>query len=175
MTQQPSPALHLRPWAEGDFPLMEKLLGDPAMTEHLGGPETPDQLAKRQKRYVEFTDPASTQMFAILLATEPVGSVGYWEKEWQGEMIYEMGWSVLPNFQGQGIAVRATLAALAKLRLLALHRFVHAFPSVENPPSNAVCRKAGFSLIGEVEFEYPKGHLMRCNDWRLDLLEGSST
>jgi len=113
-------------------------------------------------------------MFAILLGAESVGSVGYWESEWQGETVYEMGWSVLPSFQGQGIAARATLAALDKLRPLALHRFVHAFPSVENPPSNGVCRKAGFSLIGEFEGEYPKGHFMRCNNWRLDLLPDDS-
>ena len=25
-------------------------------------------------------------------------------------------------------------------------------------------------LLGDSEFEYPKGHFMRCNDWRLDLL-----
>ena len=46
---------------------------------------------------------------------------------------------------------------------------MHAFPAVDNPPSNALCRKLGFTLIEECEFEYPKGHFMRCNDWRLDL------
>jgi RimJ/RimL family protein N-acetyltransferase len=49
------------------------------------------------------------------------------------------------------------------------HRYLHAFPSVENAPSNAICRKLGFELLGDQEFEYPKGHFMRCNDWRLDL------
>ena len=23
--------------------------------------------------------------------------------------------------------------------------------------------------VGEYDFEYPPGHIMRCNDWRLDL------
>jgi RimJ/RimL family protein N-acetyltransferase len=50
---------------------------------------------------------------------------------------------------------------------------VHAFPSVENAASNAICRKAGFSLLREHDFEYPKGHPMRCNDWRFDLLAPS--
>jgi RimJ/RimL family protein N-acetyltransferase len=49
------------------------------------------------------------------------------------------------------------------------HAAIHAFPSIENPPSNAICRKLGFELLGETEFEYPKGHWMRCNDWRLSL------
>jgi RimJ/RimL family protein N-acetyltransferase len=48
-------------------------------------------------------------------------------------------------------------------------RFMHAYPSVENAPSNAICRKLGFTLLGEHEFEYPPGQFMRCNDWRLDL------
>jgi RimJ/RimL family protein N-acetyltransferase len=44
-----------------------------------------------------------------------------------------------------------------------------AFPSVDNPPSNAICRKLGFTLLAAQEFEYPPGHLMRCNVWQLDL------
>ena len=42
----------------------------------------------------------------------------------------------------------------------------YAFPSVDNAPSNAVCRKTGFELLGEVGFEYPKGSWLRRNDWR---------
>jgi RimJ/RimL family protein N-acetyltransferase len=48
-------------------------------------------------------------------------------------------------------------------------RAIHAFPSVDNAPSNAVCRKAGFTLLRQARFEYPKGHWMQCNDWRLVL------
>ncbi|HEY8769626.1 MAG TPA: hypothetical protein VIM03_03730 [Thermoleophilaceae bacterium] len=44
------------PWGDGDLPLLERLLGDPAMMEHLGGPEPPDQIRQRQLRYA---DPAS--------------------------------------------------------------------------------------------------------------------
>jgi RimJ/RimL family protein N-acetyltransferase len=77
---------------------------------------------------------------------------------------------VLPEFQGRGVATRATAAVVERARAEWKHRFIHAFPSVDNPPSNAVCRKVGFTHQEEVEFEYPPGHLMRCNDWRLDLL-----
>lgn len=49
------------------------------------------------------------------------------------------------------------------------HRYLLAYPSVHNGASNAVCRKAGFELLGEGDFEYPVGHMMRCNEWRLDL------
>jgi len=51
---------------------------------------------------------------------------------------------------------------------------VHAFPSVDNPPSNAICRKLGFELLEAIDFEYPPGSggVLRCNDWRLDLDQG---
>jgi RimJ/RimL family protein N-acetyltransferase len=50
---------------------------------------------------------------------------------------------------------------------------MHAFPSVDNAPSNAICRKLGFELLEEsLEFEYPKGNVLRCSDWRLDLPAG---
>jgi RimJ/RimL family protein N-acetyltransferase len=46
---------------------------------------------------------------------------------------------------------------------------IHAFPSTDNGPSNGICRKVGFELLGEVQFEYPKGHWAMSNDWRLAL------
>jgi RimJ/RimL family protein N-acetyltransferase len=76
---------------------------------------------------------------------------------------------VLPAFQGRGLAGRATAEAITVARAERKHRFLHAFPSVDNAPSNAICRKLGFTLVEECEFEYPLGNPMRCNDWRLDL------
>jgi RimJ/RimL family protein N-acetyltransferase len=49
------------------------------------------------------------------------------------------------------------------------HRFVHAFPVVENAPSNAICRKLGFTLVGETDFPARRGGFVRCNDWRFEL------
>ena len=63
--------------------------------------------------------------------------------------------------------------AITRARSDGKHRFLHAFPSVDNHPSNAICQKLGFILIEECEFEYPRGSFMRCNDWRLDLSLGS--
>jgi RimJ/RimL family protein N-acetyltransferase len=148
-------------------PLLEQLLGDPIMTQHLGGPESPEKLAERQARYEQ----AESGIYKIVddAAGEPVGSVVYWERTWEGEEVYEIGWSVLPVHQGRGIAGRATAQAIEHARAARRRRFVHAFPSIDNAPSNALCRKLGFTLLGESEFEYPPGRFMRCNDWRLDL------
>jgi RimJ/RimL family protein N-acetyltransferase len=164
-------AVRIEPWGEGDFPLLKKLLGDPAMTEHLGGPESDEQLIKRQARYERLTESGHGRMFKVVYKAtgEAVGSVGYWDSTFQEEDMYEMGWSVLPAFQGQGIASAAVAQALVIAHADGKHRFLHAFPSVDNLPSNAVCQKSGFMLVEEVEGEYPKGHFMRVNDWRLDL------
>ena len=164
-------SVRLEPWAEGDLPLLRRLMGDPAMTEHLGGPESEEKLVKRQSRY-ERLDPDTGRMFKIVdeASGEPVGSVGYWEKDWRDTTVWETGWSVLPEFQGRGIAGEATRQAIDAAREeRKQHRYFHAFPSVDNAPSNAICRKLGFELLGALDFEFPPGHPMRCNDWRLDL------
>jgi RimJ/RimL family protein N-acetyltransferase len=159
--------IRLEPWGEDDLWLVERLMGDPVMTEHLGGPESPEKLTKRQRRYAR---PGSGMFKIVDEATgEAVGSIGFWEREWRGQQVYETGWSVLPEFQGRGIAGRATALAIELAREDGKHRFLHAFPSVENAASNAICRKLGFTLVEECEFEFPPGHTMRCNDWRLDL------
>ena len=166
--------IDIQPWSKGDLPLLERLMGDPAMTEHLGGAETPEKIRQRHERYWRSSDSEKGGMFVIVIGPERVatGSIGYWEREWRGLHVWETGWSVLPEFQGQGIATRATAAVVDRARAEGKHRFLHAFPSVYNDPSNAICRKVGFTLLGEVDFEYPPGNFMRCNDWRLDLFAG---
>jgi RimJ/RimL family protein N-acetyltransferase len=161
----------LEPWADGDLPLLRRLLGDPEMTEHIGGPETEEQLVERQQRFEQLADSGTGRMFKIVedASGEAVGSVGYWERPWRGRDVWETGWFVLPEFQGRGLAAAGTALAVETARAEARHRYVHAFPSVDNAPSNAICRKLGFELLEECDFEYPKGHFMRCNDWRLDL------
>jgi RimJ/RimL family protein N-acetyltransferase len=160
----------LAPYSENDLPLLQRA-NTPEMTEHLGGPETDENIRNRHQRYLESPKTGNAQMFKILWGEklEPVGMIGYWEKEWQGETVWETGWSVFPEYQGRGVAKAATSALIEKLLLENRHQFLHAYPSVDNLPSNGICRRLGFTLMGAYEFEYPPGHKMRCNDWRLDL------
>ena len=163
--------VRLEPWGKDDLPLLEKTLGVPEMTEHLGGPESPEKLAERQGKYERLADSGTGRMFKIVDEDtgEAVGTVGYWDKTWRDEEVYETGWAVLPAFQGRGIAVEATSQAIARAKSDGKHRYLHAFPSVENGASNGICRKLGFTLIEAHEFEYPPGNIMLCNDWQLDL------
>jgi RimJ/RimL family protein N-acetyltransferase len=138
---------------------------------HLGGPESPEQIRQRHQRYLHL--PETDHMFTIGLrgGPEAVGNIGYWEKNWRDQLVYEMGWFVLPAYQGQGIATKAGEAVIVQARSDHRYQFMHAFPSVSNPASNAICRKLGFSLLEECQVEYPPGHLMSVNDWRFDLFE----
>ena len=165
-----APRLRLEPWSAGDLALL-RLLNAPEMTEHLGGPESEQKLLERQQKYVVGGPAGSGGMFTVVLLDEErgVGSIGYWERESDGETVYETGWAVLPECQGRGIAAEATLAVITLAAAERRHRYLHAYPSVDNPASNAICRKVGFELLGEQDFEYPPGHPMRCNDWRFDL------
>ncbi len=163
----------LQPWTEADLPLLERL-NAPGMMTHLGGPETAEQLATRHRRYVEAANLDSTYVFSIIV--DPghlaVGQVAFWERSWREEDVFEMGWSVVPEYHGHGIGSRAAAMALALASQTGKRRFLHAFPSVDNVASNAICRKLGFVLLEECDLEYPPGHTMRCNSWRFDLAGG---
>jgi RimJ/RimL family protein N-acetyltransferase len=163
----------IEPWAEGDLQLLHRLLGDPAMTEHLGGPESPEKIEERHGRYL--SGDIEAKMFRVVDSStgESVGSVGYWERESHEGRVWETGWMVLPEFQGRGIATVATEQVIELCRAEEKHRYLYAYPSVENAPSNAICRKLGFEVVDTEEFEYPprSGNILRCNNWRLDLFD----
>lgn len=162
----------LRPWSGGDLPLLGRLMGDPAMTVYLGGPESAKELRERHVRYCNI-EPEHGAMYVILAGENEkvAGSVGYWETEAQEQMVWETGWSVLPEFQGLGVASKAAEMMIEQARTRRKHRTLHAYPLVENAASNGVCRKAGFTLQGEVVLEdwRATGKLLRYNDWCIDL------
>jgi RimJ/RimL family protein N-acetyltransferase len=139
---------------------------------HLGGPETEEQIVRRHQRYVHLPENGTDRMFRIVWGSDSVavGSVGYWRKIWRDQAVYETGWLVLPAYQGQGIATKATRAAIDLARQEGRYRYMHAFPSVENTASNAICRRLGFTRVEECQFEYPPGRSMTVNNWRLDIL-----
>jgi RimJ/RimL family protein N-acetyltransferase len=160
--------VELHAWNEAGFEVLRRA-NTPAMMAYLGGPESEEKLADRQRRYLALAEPGAGRMFLIVVAGESAGVVGYWEREWQGEGCYEAGWSVLPEFQGRGIAVAGLLQVMAEARAQHRHRTLRAYPSIHNGASNAVCRKAGFILAGECDFQYPKGNPVRGNDWYVEL------
>lgn len=168
--------LNLRLWAEGDFELIRRSMGEPEMTKYLWL-ESEEKLKARHEKYVHLPEKGNDRMYVIELGAKrtPAGSVGYWEIEQNGENVWETGWSVLPEFQGQGIATKATAMAMDLVRKTNFHRYIYAFPAVENAPSNAICRKLGFAFQNSYEEDFPDGKKMTLNIWCLDLFPGTPT
>ena len=158
----------LEPWGSGDLPLLERLMGDPRMTEHLGGPESPDKLRERQGRYERLE--GGDRMFKIVdvASGAGVGSVGFWtqgvaRRAGLRDRLDGRAGAPGPRHRGGGDRQAIELAKRDDK-----HRFMHAFPNVDNAPSNAICRKLGFELLEACEFEFPKGHfddLQRLAGW----------
>jgi RimJ/RimL family protein N-acetyltransferase len=90
-----------------------------------------------------------------------------WEKHHDGHDLHETGWMVLPAHQGRGIASAALGLLIERVREDGGIPSIHAFPPVTNAPSNALCRKFDFTLVGQFEFEYA-GRTLDCNHWSLD-------
>lgn len=179
--------VRLEPWGSGGLELLRRT-NVPELMEFLGGPESEEKLQDRHHRYLAGWTDGTSRMFRIVLPDAPdgVGAIGYWPILWNGEEVYESGWSVEPGHQGKGIATAALRLVLADAAALprepaapgvarseeghpqahmAFRSAVHAFPKIVNIPSNVICRKAGFTLAGECEFEYPPGNPIRSHDW----------
>jgi RimJ/RimL family protein N-acetyltransferase len=125
------------------------------MTKHVGGPETLEKLVARQSKY----EKADSRQYRIVAEAggDGVGWVGYWETTSEDQLVWEIGWAVLSSLQGRGLASSATAQLIEKARAEQHHRYVHAFPMVENAPSTAICRKLGFTLLGEIDFPARRG------------------
>ncbi|MFB5191377.1 GNAT family N-acetyltransferase [Alicyclobacillus fastidiosus] len=159
------PEVTIHPWAEEDIQLLKRM-NTAKMWASLGGPERDDGVIARHQRYLH---DSKVHFFAIKFGSDSIGSVGYWERRWKEHEVYETGWKVIPEFQGRGIATRAMSELLNILRNNVQHAIVYAFPSTNNTASNEICRKLGFSLVGETDFEFPKGKWMKSNEWCLRL------
>jgi RimJ/RimL family protein N-acetyltransferase len=132
--------MRLEPWAEGGLDLL-RLTNAPEMTEHLGGPESEEQLISRHERYLDLKGKEQMCQIVLLPEGEMLGSTGYWETAWQGETVYETGYGILPRFQGRGVVAGVVAGVMEKTATQQKHRYLAAFPSVHHAASNAVCRR----------------------------------
>ncbi|GAA3861043.1 GNAT family N-acetyltransferase [Leifsonia kafniensis] len=160
----------LHPWTADDLPVLERS-NTPQMTTFLGGPESEEQLVKRQAKFLRLWKEGEARMFTIRADSEEeaVGSVGYWKTQWAKADVYEAGWSIATRYQGRGFASRALRDCLQHAAILGDRQYVVAFPRVDNAASNSLCKSVGFVFREEEDFEYPKGNPIRVNAWSFDL------
>lgn len=156
--------MELLAYTDADFTLTEALETDPEVMRELGGPIERDKLPEIHRRRL-----ADPWWFKIVV--EPggpaVGTIGVWETRHGDETLLETGWMVLPAYQGRGIASAALTLLIERVRAEPGFPSIHAFPPVTNAPSNALCRKFGFGLLGRADFVY-SGRTLHCNHWALE-------
>ena len=159
--------LWLERWTEGSLELLRRCNTD-EMTTFLGGPESEEKLISRHVRYLGYLqdDPVVAWPLRVIVDDVAVGSVTYWRTG----VGFEIGWAIAPEHQGKGYATTAVLAALGHATGNGNAGRFHACPSVENAASNGVARSVGFTLLRQLDIEYPPGHTMRANEWVLDLV-----
>ncbi|HWS50288.1 MAG TPA: GNAT family N-acetyltransferase [Microbacterium sp.] len=164
-------SLALRPWAADDLALLHRA-NTAEMTAHLNGPESSAELVARNERYVRLRSSGEARIFVVIENREPLGSIGYWQTIWRGEAALEAGWFVLPESQGRGVASAALALLVADAHEhRGERRLLTAFPQVENGPSNAVCKRAGFDFAGTISARF-RGSALTMNEWVLDLSRG---
>jgi RimJ/RimL family protein N-acetyltransferase len=156
-------AMELQAYTDADFPLTEALETDPRVMHELGGPIERSKLPDVHRRRLD--DP-----WWCKIVEHPggpaVGTIGVWETRHGGAVVHETGWMVLPAHQGRGVASAALGLLIDRAR--GVFPSLHAFPPVTNAPSNALCRKFGFTLLGPAAFVY-SGRTLQCHHWSLEL------
>jgi RimJ/RimL family protein N-acetyltransferase len=164
------PGVTLRDITLEDMPLYEALVTDRTVMAELGGPLPREGVEPKVRSLVEDVQAGRIWYFTVVPddVGEPVGTICVWAHDFRGEQINEIGWMLLPAYQGRGLASEALRQTLERARSERRWDVIHAFPGVTNGPSNGLCRKFGFSKLGEFAVEY-QGRPLRVNHWVIDL------
>jgi RimJ/RimL family protein N-acetyltransferase len=156
--------MELRPLSLDDLTLYRRVYTDPQMWTELGGVPELDLPAKLER---DVASVEADRHWVLVVVTDDgtaAGTVSLWDHEWEGETIAEIGWMVLPEHQGRGLASAGVAEALRRADETARWRVLHAFPATANVPSNALCRRHGFALRGPIDYTY-RERTLRVSHW----------
>ena len=151
--------------------LTEALELDPETMRELGGPADPADIPRVHRLRIETV--ANGEWYFVIVPEPPrppAGTIGIWGSTFKDRPIQEVGWMVLPEFRGRGIASEALRMLIERARSDPRYDRIHAFPRVTNAPSNALCRRAGFTHVEETEVRF-RDRPLRVNHWELDVSE----
>lgn len=160
--------IQLRQWSEGDSGLLRRG-NTPEMTVHVGGPETEAQIRDRHERYLRVWEENTGRAFVVVDGAESLGVICSWKTTWRDQEVIEAGWFTVPEAQGRGVGSAALALLIHDAREFAGDRqLLVAFPDQANGPSNALCRRAGFTLVGQRDDDF-RGTTLNLNEWVFDL------
>jgi RimJ/RimL family protein N-acetyltransferase len=161
--------VELRPYSDADLGLTVAIEADAVVKRDLGGIVEAEEAERIHRDRLERM--GNGELFYTIRVDgceEPIGIAAVFATPWEGATIYEAGIMLLPGTIGQGIGLE-TLGRLAERARaeLGLER-LDGFTAVTNIGGNTICRKLGWTLLGECDLDY-EGRPIRCNHWTLDL------
>ena len=164
--------MRLRDVELGDVDAYVRMRCDPVMMAELGGPLPREGMKEKVARDVR-SAAEGADWIKMIVPDEAApgvvaGNVVLWSHdEDDGPPISEIGWMVLPEFQGRGLGKRAVRMLLELAGEDRRWGLVHAFPATTNAASNGICRSLGFQLTGERDVTFA-GRVLRSNCWVID-------
>ena len=152
-----SERLGFRNWLTSDSPLAQELWGNPEVTSLIGGPFTAEQVEGRLNGEIASMKAHNVQYWPIfLLENDQFAGCAGIRPYRLDQHIYELGFHLLPEFWGRGLAQEAGRAVIAFAfeKLAAKGLFAGHHPA--NLPSSRVLTKLGFQFTHD-EFYPPTG------------------
>jgi RimJ/RimL family protein N-acetyltransferase len=166
-----SVTVRLRPVELVDLDVYARMRCDPVMMAELGGAQPREGLEATVLRDVRATGADQAWILMIVLDEyEPpvtAGTVALYTRADAVAATSEIGWMVLPEFQGRGVGKAAVRSVLQRASSEKRWGIIHARTTVSNAPSNAICRSLGFVLVGQEEYVVA-GRPFQTNHWTID-------
>ncbi|GAA2238480.1 GNAT family N-acetyltransferase [Streptomyces nogalater] len=163
--------MELRDVSLDDVDAYVRMRCDPVMMADLGGPLPREGMADKVGRDVR--QAAAGLAWIKMIVPDRgrpdvvAGTVTLWSHDTGDGPLSEIGWMVLPEFQGRGLGKRAVRTLLEEAWNQDRWGVVHAFPAVGNAASNGICRSVGFRFRGETDVDFA-GRVIRANHWAVD-------
>jgi len=163
-------SVQLRNVTTDDVDAYLRMRCDPAMMADLGGPLPSEGMKDKVRR--DALEAAADDAWIKMIVPDPdapdvvAGSVTIWSHDTDDGPISEIGWMVLPQFQGRGLGKLATRTLLEQARDEDRWGDVHAFPATGNGASNGICRSLGFRFIAERNVTFAD-RVLRSNHWAI--------
>ena len=151
MLPRPTARITFREMTTEDFEIMQQLLGDPRVMAYYPRAKSDDEV----RRWIESTLRSYAAHGFALWVLELVedgtfiGDCGLTYQEVDGTTVLEVGYRLLPAYQGQGYATEAAQACLDLAFDVIGAKHVTAIINPLNAPSRRVAERLGMSLETE--------------------------
>jgi RimJ/RimL family protein N-acetyltransferase len=159
------------PSGEQDLEFIFGLFEDEELMKYLGGPLSDEILVQRKEKWrKDWAEHGfGTGIFTLKETSERLGILSLFWIEKEGEKLLEIGWMTAQACQKKGFTFEAAQGYVEWVKEnVKSTQAIAAHPDVENPASNKILEKLGFTPIKVVQYPY-MGKTLHSMYWRFDL------